>query len=98
MDLARIGACALAACALLVSSGCATNTVTGRSQLMMVSEQHAISSSASAYTRLLGKLNEKGQVESGTPRAERVKEITDKLIAQAVRFRPDSAAWGWEVR
>lgn len=89
---------ALAALAAALVSGCATNTITGRSQLMMVSEQHAISGSASAYSRMVGGLRNKGKVETGTPRAERVKEITDKLIAQAVRFRADSAAWQWEIQ
>jgi predicted Zn-dependent protease len=27
-----------------------------------------------------------------------VREITDRLIAQAVKFRPDSARWNWEVQ
>src|SRR5690242_9476086 len=79
-------------------AGCATNTITGRSQLMMVSEESAIRGSASAYSSMIGGFNKKGKVESGTPRAARVKEITDKLVAQAVRFRPDSATWKWEVQ
>ena len=36
----------LLACALIVLSGCATNTITGRSQLMVVSEEQAINSSS----------------------------------------------------
>lgn len=98
MDRINFGLRGLVALALALLSGCATNTITGRSQLMMVSEQHAISGSASAYNRMMGGLWQKGKVETGTPRAERVKEITDKLIAQAVRFRPDSASWKWEVQ
>src|SRR5262245_46891422 len=78
-------------------AGCATNTITGRRQLMMVSEETAIRSSASAYSSMLGGFNKKGKVETGTARAQRVKEITDRLIAQAVRFRPDSAGWKWQV-
>lgn len=85
------------ACVALVS-GCATNTITGRSQLMMVSEESAIKGSASAYNRMIGGLYQKGKVETGTPRAERAKEITDRLIAQAVRFRADSASWQWELQ
>ncbi len=82
----------------VLASGCATNTITGRSQLMMVSEQSAISGSASAYSRMVGGLAQKGKIEKDTPRALRVKEITDRLIAQAVRFRPDAASWKWEVQ
>ena len=88
----------LGATAIAALSGCATNTMTGRSQLMMVSEESAISGSASAYSRMIGGLSGKGKIEIGTPRAERVAEITERLIAQAVRFRPDSAAWNWEVK
>jgi len=86
---------AVAAAAL---SGCATNTITGRSQFLVVSEQQAINSSASAYSRMMGGLSEKKKLETGTARVERVKEITDRLIAQAVRFRPDAANWSWEVQ
>ena len=83
---------------ILAVSGCATNTITGRSQLMLVSEQQAISSSASAYSSMIGQFSKKDRLETGTPRAERVREITNSLIAEAVRFRPDSASWRWEVQ
>jgi predicted Zn-dependent protease len=87
---------ALLAAAFLFS-GCATNPVTGRSQFIMVSERTALSGSASAYSSMIGGLSKKGQVEAETPRADRAREITDKLIAEAVRFRPDSAGWNWEL-
>ena len=92
--LVRFAGFLVAAAAL---SGCATNTITGRSQFMVVSEEHAIKGSASAYSSMLGGFNKKGKVEAGTPRALRVREITERLIAQAVRFRPDSATWAWQV-
>jgi Zn-dependent protease with chaperone function len=77
---------------------CSSNPITGRNQLLLVSEESAIGSSASAYAGMVGQLEKKRQIETGTPRAEKVREITDKLIAQAVRFRPDSASWQWEVK
>src|SRR5258708_2398507 len=40
----------------------------------------------------------KGWRKTERPRAAKVREINDRLIAQAVRFRPDSASWKWEVR
>jgi predicted Zn-dependent protease len=58
----------------------------------------AVSQSAAAYTQMMADLNKKKQVETGTPRAERVREITDKLVKQAVRVRPDSKDWKWEVQ
>ncbi len=81
----------------VVLGGCATNDITGRSQLMLVSEEQAIGSSAAAYSSMMGGLSKKKQVEGDTERAKKVREITDKLIAQAVKFRPDSADWKWEV-
>src|SRR4051812_40642377 len=79
-------------------AGCQTNQITGRSQLLVVPESMAISESASAYAQQMGDLTKKRQLETGTPRAAKVREITDRLIAQAVRFRPDSANWKWEVQ
>jgi Zn-dependent protease with chaperone function len=79
-------------------AACSSNPITGRNQFLMVSEESAIGSSASAYAGMIGGLEKKKQIEAGTPRAQKVQEITDKLIAQAVRFRPDSASWKWEVK
>jgi Zn-dependent protease with chaperone function len=84
--------------ALLVLGGCATNQITGRSQLMLVSEEQAIGSSAAAYSSMMGDLGKKKQIEAEGERVQKVRAITDRLIAQAVRFRPDSASWKWEVR
>jgi predicted Zn-dependent protease len=83
---------------LALLGGCATNTITGRNQLMLVSEEQAIGSSAAAYSSMMGGLSKKKQVEGDTERAKKVREITDRLIAQAVKFRPDSAGWKWEVQ
>lgn len=83
---------------VLASAGCATNTITGRSQLMLVSEEQAIGSSAAAYSSMMGGLGKKKQIEGETERVQAVRSITDRLIAQAVKFRPDSAGWKWEVQ
>jgi Zn-dependent protease with chaperone function len=86
----------LGVCAVL--GACATNPLTGRSQFMVVSEKMAIGQSAAAYNSMMGDLGKKRKIEADGERTQKVHEITDKLIAQAVRFRPDSASWGWEVR
>ena len=78
-------------------AGCTANPITGRSQLIVVSERQAIGESAAAYNSMMGQFGKKKQIETGTPRVEKVREIADRLIAQAVRFRPDSAKWNWEV-
>ena len=86
----------LAAVAAL--TGCSTNPMTGRSQLLLVSEESAISGASSAYASMMGTFAKKSKLETTTPRAQRVREITNRLIAEAVRFRPESSQWNWEVR
>jgi len=88
----------LGALAVSALAACSTNPITGRSQLMIVSEETAISSSVSAYNSMVGGLSKKKQIEAGTEREKKVREITDRLVAQAIRFRPDSANWKWEVQ
>src|SRR5919109_361784 len=83
---------------LFLLQACTTSPLTGRSQYMIVSDRMAVTQSAAAYSQMMGQLDKKKQIETGTPRAEKVREITDRLIAQAVRFRPDSANWAWEVQ
>ena len=84
--------------ALLVLAACAENPVTGRREFVVVSEEQAIESSSVAYREMIGQLEKKKQVETGTGRAARVRAIADRLIAQAVRLRPESAKWNWEVK
>ena len=79
-------------------AGCTASPLTGRSQYMVVSDHMAVSQSAAAYTQMMGALDKKKQIESDTPRAQKVREITDRLIAQAVRVRPDAKDWAWEVK
>lgn len=83
---------------LLVLAACAENPVTGRREFVVVSEEQAIQSSAVAYREMLGQLEKRNQVESGTARAARVRAIADRLIAQAARLRPETAQWSWEVK
>src|SRR5687767_6212122 len=83
---------------LFLACACSTSPLTGRSQYLIVSDRMAVSQSAAAYSQMMGQLDKKKQIETGTPRAEKVREMTDRLIAQAVRFRPDSASWAWEVQ
>ena len=85
-------------------SACSTNPITGRSQLIgLVSEKEAIDGSSQAYRQMMADLDKKKQIDHGapetlSPRLKKVQEITDRLIAQAIRFRPDSASWRWEVQ
>lgn len=77
-------------------AACATSP-TGRKQLMLVSEDMAISSSAQAYAQQVGKLRKEGDLSNDRALVARVEEITEKLVAQAIIMRPDSADWQWSV-
>jgi predicted Zn-dependent protease len=84
--------CAMAA----LTAACATSP-TGRSQLMLVSEQQAISSSKQAYLQEMGKYKKEGKLVTDPRALNRVKVITERLVAQAIATRPDSAKWEWSV-
>lgn len=79
-------------------SGCATNAVTGRSQLMLVSEQSAITQSESAYSSLIAGLNKSGKLSKDEKLIARVQNITDRLISQAVKYRSETRDWKWNVQ
>jgi predicted Zn-dependent protease len=81
---------------LLLVSACATSP-TGRRQLMLVSEQQAISASKEAYIETMTPLKEEGKLNNDPRLAKRVDLITGRLVAQAVKMRPDSANWEWSV-
>jgi predicted Zn-dependent protease len=82
---------------LLSIVACATNAVTGRSQLMLVSEEQAISASSDAYLKMLAPLEKKGKIDSDPQMTQRVSGITARLIAQAIKFRPETSDWDWRV-
>jgi predicted Zn-dependent protease len=77
-------------------AACATSP-TGRRQLMLVSEDMAIASSAEAYVQEVGKLKQEGKLSNDRALIRRVNDITGRLVAQAVVMRPDSADWQWSV-
>jgi len=86
------------AAACLALAGCQANPITGRSQLMIVPESVAVSESSAAYAQMMGQLGKKKQIEGDSARAHKVRDITDRLVAQAIKLRPDSAGWNWEVQ
>jgi len=88
-----------AAClaAALLLPGCETNPVTGRNQLLIVSEDQAESASVQAYTKTVGAAQVQRKLDTNPARTARVQAITQRLIAQATRVVPDSAQWKWQV-
>lgn len=85
----------LTTAALLLAS-CATN-VAGRRQLMLVSEQSAIAQSKQAYVQTMGKLSSEGKLVTDPKIIKRIDTITGRLIAQAVKYRPETEKWEWSV-
>jgi len=90
-------ACSLAATAVL-TAGCETNPVTGRSQVLLVSEQQAQQASLQAYTKTVAQARAQGKLEANTARAARVQRVTERIVAQARRIIPETAGWNWEMR
>jgi predicted Zn-dependent protease len=80
---------------LAALSGCTTAPVTGRQQFMLVSEDQAIDASTEAYQQVIQK--EQGKVNNEPTLERRVEEITGRLVAQAVKYRPETEQWKWEV-
>jgi predicted Zn-dependent protease len=87
----------LAASLLLLMAACATSP-TGRTQLMLISEESAINASKTAYTEMLKPLEEEGKLDNDPALKARVHRITGRLIAQAMIMRPDTRDWDWSIR
>jgi predicted Zn-dependent protease len=81
---------------LVLLTACATSP-TGRKQLMLVSEDSAIVSSKEVYLSTLSELRKEGKIETDRRTNIRVREITGRLITEAIRMRPDTADWEWSV-
>jgi predicted Zn-dependent protease len=77
-------------------AACATN-IAGRRQLMLVSEQEAISASKQQYVQTMSKLSSEGKLVTDPKLNKRIDTITGKLVAQAVQMRPDTRSWEWSV-
>ena len=83
-------------------TGCATTTkdsVAGvnRSQFMLLPSSSVDKMSAQAYQQTLGEAKKKNTLNADPAMVERVRGISNKLIAQVGVFRPDAAKWAWEV-
>lgn len=87
--------CALSLIAMLCA--CATSP-TGRTQFLVVSEQSAIAASGQAYTEMLSPLAKEKRINNDKKLNARVKPIIDSLIQQAVALRPETKAWGWDLK
>jgi len=86
------------ALAILALVTACTTSMTGRQQLMLVSEKDAIAASRQQYVQTMGKLNSEGKLVSDPKILRRVDTITGRLISQAISMRPETRAWEWSVQ
>jgi predicted Zn-dependent protease len=75
-----------------------TTTPTGRSQFMLISEDSAISQSATAYAQTMDGYAKNGQLSQDQELIERVNRITGRLIYEAIIMRPDTRNWKWSMK
>lgn len=88
--------------ASLLLAACATTTkdsVSGvkRSQFMLLPASSVDKMSSQAYAQTLGEAKKKNTLNADPAMVERVRGISNRLIAQVGVFRPDATKWAWEV-
>src|SRR5678815_4587940 len=86
----------LLAVTVLVAS-CQNAPVTGRKQLMLVPESQAIQASTQAYAQVLAPIQQQGKLNDDAAMKGRVDKITARLVAQAIKYRPETENWDWQV-
>lgn len=84
--------------AAVLLAACKSAPVTGRKQLMLVSEDTAIASSASAYVEMLTPYQKEGKLDNDPAVTQRIVTITERLIPHAIAYRPETAQWAWSVK
>jgi predicted Zn-dependent protease len=87
----------IAAALTCTLAACQTNSVSGRKQLILVSEEQAQQSSSQAYAQTLTDARGKGKLNADTALTARVKRITDRLIVEAGTMYAPSRDWQWSV-
>jgi predicted Zn-dependent protease len=78
-------------------ASCATSP-TGRRQFIIVSEDAAIAASKQAYTQMLEPYSQQGKIDNNPALKDRVYRITGRLIAQAIKIRPETGNWEWRIK
>lgn len=90
--------------AALLLSSCATTQTTQsgavgveRKQFMMLSEKQVETMSSQGYLQTLKDAESKKTLNTSPQQLERVRTISNRLIAQTGVFRQDALNWKWEV-
>lgn len=81
---------------IFLTTACATSP-TGRSQLMLISPESAIVESKRAYLTTVNDLDAKNKLVNDPATVERVRNITGRLVTEAIKKYPRSANWEWSV-
>lgn len=76
---------------------CQENPVSGRNQLVLVSEEQAQASSSQAYAQTISEAQKKGKISNDAALNSRVRRIADRLITQAQVMYPPSKDWDWSI-
>ncbi len=82
----------LAGLSVLLISACATSP-TGRSQLMLISPEMAISESKEAYVSTVAEITSEHQLMTDNAWVNRISTITGRLVTEAVKKYPESRDW-----
>lgn len=82
---------------MLLLGACQSTPVTGRKQLMIVPESQAITASKQAYAETLSPLQKEGKLNADARLKGRVDAITARLIPPAIKYRPETQDWEWQV-
>lgn len=92
------------AAAILLLSACETVQTTqggtvgvDRQQRMMISAQELDQAANKQYSELITGEKKKGNLNRNAAQVERVKAISNRMIAQTGVFRQDARRWQWEV-
>lgn len=82
--------------------GCASTTSGGavnvdRTQLLLVPAATVNAQSALAFSQLTIEAGKKRLLDNDQALTQRIRDISNRLIAQTTVFRTDAQQWGWEV-
>jgi predicted Zn-dependent protease len=62
-----------------------------------VPESQAIEASTEAYAQVLAPIQKQGKLNDNAAMKARVDKITARLVAQAIKYRPETESWNWQV-
>lgn len=89
--------------AVLFFTGCLTSTTAAgvvgadRNQLMLASAEEMTLSANESYAKIIAEAKNAGKLNRDAATVKRVRDISERLIAQTGNFRADALGWDWQV-